>query len=492
MKNKTSALLFVLASSALILAGCGGKTAASSTSADASSTATSKSTPTSTPASSTNPASSTTLASSEPTVEKVNVMYVDGAFGFGTESEILPGQMVYWAGNGGTVTSHTYAEGKYTLAYSSTGDWYGVQVFYKLPYAVAGDTYDVAMTVNSDVAGDITIGGTVHSLVAGANALHFGVTQGAGATIGIQLGTVAGSKLGGAAFSFTAPVINDTTAGASYHEVKFVNDTATLKDIQVKAGKLVTAPVDPTPATGYVFLGWFNGTTEFNASSAVTAATTYTAKFIAEADAVRYTVTFMNGATSLGTVQVIKGRKITLPNLDYGFGKTAWKWYKEAALTNEWALDSDVVTADITLYVKLRVATPANWINAADAGFKLPDSAITIGDNGEAIVKFNGWGADPYYVQINFNGIPVGITNTNYRISFTYKVNAEGGDAQIYDTASKGTVTLPTATSWNTLSMDFAGGVLAASNKLTFELGHIALNTAVDFELSDVTLSTIA
>ena len=40
--------------------------------------------------------------------------------------------------------------------------------------------------------------------------------------------------------------------------------------------------------------------------------------------------------------------------------------------------------------------------------------------------------------------------------------------------------------------MDFAGGVLAASNKLTFELGHIALNTAVDFELSDVTLSTIA
>jgi len=419
-------------------------------------------------------------------------MYVDGGFSYGTEADILPGQMAYWAGNGGTVTAHTYAEGKYNLTYTSAGDWFGVQIFYKLPYAVAGDTYAVSTTITSDAAGDITIDGTVHTLVAGENAVNFNVNQGAGATIDMQLGVIAGTKLGGTAFSFTAPVIYDTTAGAKYNEVKFVNDATTVKDIQVKDGKFVVAPADPTPATGYLFAGWYNGAVEFNATAAVSASATYAARFIAEADATKYIVTFMNGTTTLGTAKVIEGKKVSVPSFDYGFGKAAWKWYKEAAFTTEWNLDSDVVNADTTLYVKLRVATPANWINAQDAGFKLPASAITIGDNGEAVVKFNGWGADPYYVQINFLNIPVGTAGTNYRISFTYKINAEGGDAQIYDTASKGTVSLPMATAWSTLTMDFAGGALAAENKLTFELGKLALNTAVDFELSDVALSAVA
>jgi hypothetical protein len=431
MKKNKTALWLVLASSALILAGCGkgstsssaaasstatsSKTASSSTAtsssaqasssaagtssssaAASSSTASSSSTTSSstTSSSSSTPASSSSSSSSTEPVY-TDVAYADDTFVFAGESAEGTGRFVYWAGNGGTVSSATKANGKYTLAYKAAEQWYGVQIFYKLPYAESGDTYKVNWAMTSDVAGNITINSTVYALIAGDNNLTFTVSQAASSTLSVQLGVNTGnSVLGGASLSFALPTIYDTTAGATYNEVKFVNDTTTVKDIQVKNGKTVAAPEDPTPATGYIFDGWYNGTAEFNAKTAVTTAATYTAKFLAEADATKYTVTFMNGTTSMETVSIIKGKKVTVPaTLSYPFGNTAMAWYKEAALTNVWDLDTDVVTADVSLYAKLKVTPSGTFMNTGDTAYKIPDADMTTNADGSLKVSgFAGWG----------------------------------------------------------------------------------------------------
>lgn len=499
MKNKTSALLFVLASSVLILAGCGGKTAASSTTTDASSTATSKSTPTSTPASSTTPASSepvssesTSSTSSEDT-SKLDIAYADDTFGFGGAGDAGTGKFVYWAGDGGTVSAHSKTDGVYSLTYASAGQWYGIQAFYKLPYAESGDTYKVSWSMNSDVAGDITINDTVHTLVAGDNVVNFDVAQGVGNTISLQLGaSKTSSKLAGSSFKFSVPVVYDTTANAKYNEVKFVSGTTTVKDIQVKNGKMVSAPADPTPETGYLFDGWFNGTAEFDATAAVNAAATYTAKFVSESEATKYTVTFMNGTESMGTLQVIKGKKIVVPSLAYPFGNTAMGWYKEAALTNAWNLDTDTVTADVTLYVKLKVTPSATFMNTGDTGYKIPDANLTNNDDGSLKVSgFAGWGQAAWVVQVNFAPVPATDATKTYTVAFKYKINAAGADVQVYDGATIGTaVTMAVATDWTDAAITFTGHVCTSASKLTFELGAIASTvTSVELQISALTLT---
>lgn len=489
MKNKS--ILFVLAASSLMLAACGGDNKATSSTADSS-----KPAETSTPASS--PAESS--SSSTPVVEKVNIAYADDTFIFAGEGAAGTGRFVYWAGDGGTVSSATKTDGTYSLSYKSAGNWYGVQLFYKLPYAEANDAYSVKWNMNSDVAGDITINGNAVSLVAGDNALSFNVAQGGSSTLSVQLGVNAtSSKLGGALLKFTTPVIYDNTANAKYNEVKFINGTATVKDIQVKNGKTVAAPADPTPATGYVFDGWYNGTTEFNAASAVSAPTTYTAKFIAEADAVRYTVTFMNGTTSMGTAQVIKGKKIIVPStLAYPFGNTPMAWYKEAALTNAWVLDTDTVTADVTLYAKMKVTATSTFMNTAETGNKIPDANISNNADGSLkIAGFAGWGSgDAWVVQVNFLPIPVGVSGTNYAITFKYKINGDGGDVKICDINSGyavigNAVTLSSTTDWVSVSMPFAGAAFSANTEVTFELGKIPTAVTIDLEIADFALTTV-
>lgn len=498
MKNKTTALLFVLASSALILAGCG-KTEASSagTSSAASSEAASSTPTTSAPASSTSePASSTSepaSSSSSQEEAKVNVAYADDSFGFGGAGDAGTGKFVYWAGDGGAVSAHSKTDGIYSLTYKAAGNWYGIQLFYKLPYAETGDTYKVSWAINSDAAGDITILGTVYSLVAGDNTVTFDATQGATNTIDAQLGVKSGSLLGGSTFKFATPVIYDTTAGAKYNEVKFVNDTTVVKDIQVKAGKLVTAPADPTPAVGYIFDDWYNGTAEFDAASAVTAATTYTAKFISEADVVRYTVTFYNGATSMGTAQIIKGKKVVVPSaLVYPFGYTAMAWYKEVALTNAWNLSSDTVTADVSLYAKLKVTPSTTFMNTAATGNIIPDTNMSTNEDGSLKVSgFAGWAGAAWVVQVNFLPVPATDSTKTYTIGFKYKINGTGADVQVYDGATIGNlVTMNVATEWTAAAITFTGHACSDTSKLTFELGAMPASvTSVEFQLSEITLT---
>ena len=59
-----------------------------------------------------------------------------------------------------------------------------------------------------------------------------------------------------------------------------------------------------------------------------------------------------DGGSAVSSQKVKEGEKATKPNNPTRSGYTFFAWYKETALTNEWKFDTDVVTADITLYAK--------------------------------------------------------------------------------------------------------------------------------------------
>ena len=67
-----------------------------------------------------------------------------------------------------------------------------------------------------------------------------------------------------------------------------------------------------------------------------------------------FTVTFVsNGGSDVQSQTVKEGEKATKPSPDpTRSGFTFDAWYKEAALTAEWNFNSDIVTADVTLYAK--------------------------------------------------------------------------------------------------------------------------------------------
>lgn len=62
------------------------------------------------------------------------------------------------------------------------------------------------------------------------------------------------------------------------YTVTFMNDSKTVKTVEVEDGKTVSAPAEPTK-TGYKFLGWYNGTTLYSFSTKVTKDITLTAKW---------------------------------------------------------------------------------------------------------------------------------------------------------------------------------------------------------------------
>ena len=66
-----------------------------------------------------------------------------------------------------------------------------------------------------------------------------------------------------------------------------------------------------------------------------------------------YTVSFRsNGGSAVQTQTVEEGAAVTRPVSPTRSGYTFQGWYKNAALTQPWDFDSDVITANTTLYAK--------------------------------------------------------------------------------------------------------------------------------------------
>ncbi|MCR4562042.1 MAG: InlB B-repeat-containing protein, partial [Bacilli bacterium] len=454
MQNKKP-LLFVLSATALVLAGCGNnptptvssvQSAESSSAAEESSSSvvvssevvTSEETSEVVTSEETSEETSEVVTSEETSEESseedtgFEVFYTDKTFGFGGEGDSVSnrGKMMYWAGEGGVVSSAVYEAGDFVLNYSnaSSGQWYAIQMFYTLPYAVANDVYDVVWNVNSDAAGVLRVNNTVYDLVAGDNLLAFEMTQGAGATLSVQLGEPSGAKLGGSKLVFSAPSITDMVN--TYHSVTFTVENEIVKNIMVRDGFTVTAPEAPAPAEGFVFSGWYDDDgNRFDGT--ITGDVLYFPVYIPESEATKYTVNIIENGVTLLSTEVLEGNAFEMP-VDFvpSYGHTLVGLYVDEDLSTLYT--GEAIVADTDLYAKTQISPKATFMNTGDTGWVIPDGNMSHSDDGSLTVSFAGWGADKWVVQVNF-GVPSGEAGTTYVINVTYDMNVAGGDVMIYD-----------------------------------------------------------
>lgn len=105
-----------------------------------------------------------------------------------------------------------------------------------------------------------------------------------------------------AAFTFSlASCKSDDDDDPTYYTVTFNTDGgSTVSSQTVESGKTATKPADPTKE-GYTFAGWYNGDTEFDFATQITANITLTAHWTAQSTdpaTTTYTVTLTGGANA--------------------------------------------------------------------------------------------------------------------------------------------------------------------------------------------------
>lgn len=419
-------------------------------------------------------------------VEKPNLFYQDGDIRGGTgETDMKPGQLAWWAGDGGSVSSLDKEEGGYALHYAAAGAWYGVQVFYKLPYSNAGDNYHIELTFHSDVAGSITLNSQVITLEANQDFAYSADYSCSSSTVlSLQLGVNGGGLMGGSVLRFSTPVITDLSS-TEYHPVSFQVGESKVKEILVKDGKSVTAPKDPEVPEGKVFAGWYAGEEKFSPDAVITSAKEYVATF-ADASSSK-TVTFKTSdGKVLKQVQVALGETLTKPTDVSIFAYEIVSWAKESGEAYDF---SAPVNEDLTLIAKTQIA-PSTWFNAEDTGWVIPSINTRLNEDGSFevydLAPFAS-GSSAYFAQVNFAPVPA-VAGKSYELSFQYKINGQGGDAQIYDNGTIGNLVSLTASSeYQTATISFSQA-LSEGSKLTFELGAVSGVEKINFFVRNVSL----
>lgn len=481
---KKAKSLFVLAASAFILAGCGPTSNENETGSSVapkpatSETKTSSNEPTPTP----EPQPS---SSEEPKPAKATDVFdlIDNEIITGGSGLAQVGKYTVYGGDGGSVENKAYDTATSTLKVDFKNTWgatahpWDVQVFYKAPYAKAGNQYDIKMKVTSTVTGEMTINNQVLAVTANQEASFEMTDWTIGAneldtTICVLFGSTAKGLLATGSVSIKDVQVIDKTN--DYHTLTFKNGEETVRTEKVLSGdKAWFVPTIATPE-GKVFKGWFIGENKVDPAEVVISAdTTIEAKFIDRSEATIYQVKYCLGDKELASDDVIDGEMAKGKEFSYnevGFGYKVAGWYSDKELTTKYDF-STPVTATLTLYAKVEV-TPSDTYNWGQA---FPAEALTHGDDGSLIYTENvAKGGDAWGKQINFSGIPAGEAGKKYTLSFDYKMSAAGGDVQIFDNVNVGGVkTLEVTSEWKNISIEFDGGTLTAANKLTFELGCV-------------------
>ena len=481
---KKAKSLFVLAASAFILAGCGPTSNENETGSSVapkpatSETKTSSNEPTPTP----EPQPS---SSEEPKPAKATDVFdlIDSEIITGGSGLAQVGKFTVYGGDGGSVENKAYDTATSTLKVDfqkhlgATAHPWDVQVFYKAPYAKAGNQYDIKMKVTSTVTGEMTINNQVLAVTANQEASFEMTDWTIGAneldtTICVLFGSTAKGLLASGSVSIKDVQVIDKTN--DYHTLTFKNGEETVRTEKVLSGdKAWFVPTIATPE-GKVFKGWFIGENKVDPAEVVVSAdTTIEAKFIDRSEATIYQVKYCLGDKELASDDVIDGEMAKGKEFGYnevGFGYKVAGWYSDKELTTKYDF-STPVTATLILYAKVEV-TPTDTYNWGQA---FPAKALTHGEDGSLIYTENvAKGGDNWGKQINFSGIPAGEAGKKYTLSFDYKMSAAGGDVQIFDNVNVGGVkTLEVTSEWKNISIEFDGGTLTAANKLTFELGCV-------------------
>ncbi len=126
-----------------------------------------------------------------------------------------------------------------------------------------------------------------------------------------------------------------------------------IASLEVEGGKTINQPTNPV-RDGYTFGGWFKDEAyknawNFNADVVESNLTLY-AKWTRTG---YYIVMFdTQGGNVIDPIEIKAGEKITLPNTPTREGYLFGGWYKETGCINSWNFNTDVVSANITLYAK--------------------------------------------------------------------------------------------------------------------------------------------
>lgn len=119
-----------------------------------------------------------------------------------------------------------------------------------------------------------------------------------------------------------------------------------------------TPKKDRVGSTVYTFDGWSSsiGGAKLTELPTVSKAATYYAHF---SDEPVYVVRFnaQGHGTAPANQEVIRGNKVTEPDVPTETGYTFGGWYKESACTNAWNFATETVAGDVTLYAKWTVNT---------------------------------------------------------------------------------------------------------------------------------------
>ncbi|KAK3605002.1 hypothetical protein CHS0354_000667 [Potamilus streckersoni] len=163
------------------------------------------------------------------------------------------------------------------------------------------------------------------------------------------------------------------------------NEGSTVASITVSHGNKITKPTDPT-RPGYTFVNWYKEaefTNEFNfTTEVVTANITLYAKWNQNLPN-QFTVTFnSNEGSTVASITVTHGNKITKPTDPTRPGYTFVNWYKEAEFTNEFNFTTEVVTANITLYAKWNQNLPNQFTVTfnSNGGSAVPNATVNYGE----------------------------------------------------------------------------------------------------------------
>ncbi|MCF6376363.1 InlB B-repeat-containing protein [Nocardioides KLBMP 9356] len=222
--------------------------------------------------------------------------------------------------------------------------------------------------------------------------------------------TFDGWRNGATPWDFTSAVTGATTLTASWtrnnYLVTFDTDGGPAVEPQtVPYGDVVVAPTDPTRA-GHTFVGWFDGATPWDFTSAVTGATTLTASWTRN----NYLVTFdTDGGPAVEPQTVPYGDAALEPADPTWTGHTFLGWFDGAT---PWAFSTPVTSA-VVLTARWTTDTPP--VPQANGGGPTPNSSgpttDTTDSDGDGLTDAMERlaGTDPSYADSDDDGLEDGV-----------------------------------------------------------------------------------
>ena len=241
------------------------------------------------------------------------------------------------------------------------------------PTEIIGGTFDGSVTNGGTISGGAFTGLVWNNgIISGGQFTGSVVNRGTitNGTFGGEVTNESGRSFGtisGGIFNGKVTNINDTSApeetpgrisGGTFngkvigaYTVTFQSEGGSEVASQIRANTPADQPADPTKE-GYTFIGWYNGESEWNFETPVTADLTLTAKWQIN----RYTITFDTaGGSEVPSITQDYGTAITPPAAPTRTGYTFAGWDRESpttmpagdmTITAQWQLNRYTITFD--------------------------------------------------------------------------------------------------------------------------------------------------